>query len=246
MGQRHFVPPQLERTLAARDAARAKHLATIPGWYRPWAHLGATTSIGLFVLVLALTHIHHLRPAELLIVPVIGLLANFFEWRLHKYALHRRRWPLKLLYDRHTPEHHAIYMEEDMEIRSTREFRLVLIPAFGVAGIVLLTAPFAFVAAIFFGANAGWLVLTTAATIMVSYELLHLSYHVPKSSFLGRRWLIRVLRRHHARHHDPRLMQKWNFNVTIPISDWVFGTTYKPERAQAVDEPAKMASSEAR
>ncbi|HUE39224.1 MAG TPA: hypothetical protein VMR29_06945, partial [Candidatus Binatia bacterium] len=56
------------------------------------------------------------------------------------------------------------------------------------------------------------------------YELSHLSYHLPPTSFVGRRWLVRVLRQHHARHHDPRLMQRWNFNVTIPFWDWVQGT----------------------
>jgi len=32
------------------------------------------------------------------------------------------------------------------------------------------------------------------------------------------------LRRHHAAHHDPRLMTRYNFNVTFPIADRLFGT----------------------
>ena len=59
---------------------------------------------------------------------------------------------------------------------------------------------------------------------MVSYEVLHLCYHAPKNSFIGRRKIIGVLRTHHARHHDPRLMQRYNFNVTVPIFDWIMGT----------------------
>jgi sterol desaturase/sphingolipid hydroxylase (fatty acid hydroxylase superfamily) len=62
---------------------------------------------------------------------------------------------------------------------------------------------------------------------VVSYEWLHLAYHLPADSFIGRRWLIARLRRHHALHHDPRLMQKWNFNVTFPIWDRVRGTVYR-------------------
>ncbi len=38
------------------------------------------------------------------------------------------------------------------------------------------------------------------------------------------RRIIRALRTHHARHHDPRLMQRWNFNVTVPLFDAVMGT----------------------
>jgi hypothetical protein len=224
-------PPELERTAAARERVRARKLAKTARWYSPWGHLVATTSIGLAVLVLAARNLHAVRPAELLVVPVTMALANLLEWRAHKYLLHRRTWPLELLYDRHTPEHHAIYMTDDMAIRSTSEFRLVLIPAVGVAAIVVATAPFA----IFFGkvwcANAGWLFLVTASLMLVSYEVLHLSYHLPPESFVGRLSLVQVLRRHHARHHDPRLMQKWNFNVTVPFFDWVFGTIYKGEIA---------------
>ena len=48
--------------------------------------------------------------------------------------------------------------------------------------------------------------------------------HLPPESFVGRRRLVRVLREHHARHHHPRLMQRWNFNVTVPLFDWLHGT----------------------
>jgi len=68
---------------------------------------------------------------------------------------------------------------------------------------------------------------------VISYEWMHLSYHLPRNSFVGRRWIVRLLRRHHATHHHPPLMQAWNFNVTIPLWDLVRRTIYKgPESAQ--------------
>lgn len=216
-----------QKALARREEVRARLMERTPSWYTPWGHLGATVGIGVLVLGIAVAHIHELRAVELLVVPITALLGNYFEYRVHKKALHRRRWPLQMFYDRHTPEHHVVFMESDMAIRSTREFRLVLIPAFGVLAIVLVTAPFAFAAGSFFGGNVGWLFLVTAAFTMVSYEVLHLTYHLSPDSLVGRSWLIRTLRRHHARHHDPRLMQRWNFNVTVPFFDWVFGTIHK-------------------
>jgi Fatty acid hydroxylase superfamily len=227
---------ELERTAAARDRMRTKMLAQIPRWYRPFGHLAATVGIGLFVLAVAVHELGRVRPLEWLIVPITALLGNLLEYRLHKYALHRRRWPFKILYDRHTPEHHAIYMTEDMSIRSTREFRLVLIPAFGVAALVVGTLPFAWFTSFVFGPNAGWLFIVTSAFVLVSYEVLHLTYHLPPESFVGRRWIIRVLRRHHATHHDPRLMYKWNFNVTVPLFDWFLGTTYDPQKVDSAKE----------
>ena len=68
---------------------------------------------------------------------------------------------------------------------------------------------------------------------MVSYEVLHLCYHAPKDSFIGRRKIIRILRTHHARHHDPRRMQKYNFNVTVPLFDWIMGTMAPPAQKTA-------------
>lgn len=207
-----------------RDAARERMLAEIPRFYVPWLHLAATTGIGVTMLVAAIVEIRGVRPLELLIVPLTLFVSMGFEWHVHKKVLHKRTWPFTELYDRHTPDHHAVYHEEDMAIRSWRELRLVLIPAVGVLGIVLATVPFAFVIGLAFGSNAGWLFVVTSSLFMVVYELLHLSYHLPPDTFIGRQPLVHWLRRHHARHHDPRLMQRWNFNVTFPLFDHLMGT----------------------
>ncbi len=213
-----------------RERVRQKATAEIPWWYLPWGHLAATTGIGLTVLVVSTVQLIRLgttQVADWLVVPGVLLLANFFEWRVHKKVLHRRsRWfpPMQTIYDKHTPMHHMVYVEEDMALRSSKEFRLVLIPAAGVAGIVLTASPIAFAIGRLWSAPAGWLFLLTASLYMVTYEVLHLCYHAPSESFIGRLAFIKVMRAHHARHHDPRLMQKWNFNVTLPLFDWLMGT----------------------
>jgi hypothetical protein len=217
-----------------RERVRQKATAEIPWWYLPWGHLAATTGIGLTVLVVSTVQLVRLgnlgRSAHVtdwLVVPAVLLLANFFEWRVHKKVLHRRsRWipPMQTIYDKHTPMHHMVYVEEDMALRSSKEFRLVLIPAAGVAGIVLTASPIAFAIGRLWSGPAGWLFLLTASLYMVTYEVLHLCYHAPSESFIGRLAFIKVMRAHHAKHHDPRAMQKWNFNVTLPLFDWVMGT----------------------
>jgi sterol desaturase/sphingolipid hydroxylase (fatty acid hydroxylase superfamily) len=50
--------------------------------------------------------------------------------------------------------------------------------------------------------------------------------------------VLRALREHHARHHIPRLMQRANFNVTIPLCDWLFGTLASSEEARRARERA--------
>jgi hypothetical protein len=219
--------PPFARHEATRREIRARLLDEIPSSYSPFLHLAATTGIGVLLLALGIYGVHALHAVELLAIPVTVLFANAFEWRAHKDLMHRLREPLGFLYRRHTPQHHAVYVESDMAIRSSRELKLVLIPAWGVGGIVVTLAPFAALMGWLTTANAGWLVLVTAGLYMVGYELSHLSYHLPEESFVGRIALVRVLRRLHARHHDPRLMHRWNFNVTIPLFDWLHGTIAK-------------------
>jgi hypothetical protein len=153
--------------------------------------------------------------------------------------MHRRRFPLHVLFDRHTPEHHRIYRYDSMAIQSARELRLVLIPAAGVLGMVMLAAPVALLTGLLLSWNVGWLFLATTGVYVLGYELSHLAYHLPEASPVYRVPLLRALREHHARHHIPNLMQSWNFNVTIPIGDLLFGTfarREKVDRALARDQ----------
>ncbi len=223
----------------SRQAFREKMLRAVPRWYSPWGHLAGTAGVGLVAVGLALYNIEHLALLELVTIPIVLVLANLFEWHVHKKLMHRRFWLMKVLYDRHTPEHHRVFHYHDMAIRSARELRLVLIPAMGVLGIVVMTAPAALLAGLLITPNVGWLVLSSAASYVVGYELTHLCYHLPESSFIYHFRVMRLLREHHARHHDPRLMQKFNFNVTVPLGDLLFGTMApakgrsRPRRARA-------------
>lgn len=221
-------PSELERevpSLERRDALRARVLANAPSWYNPWVHLALPSVFGLGVIVASACLLRDVRAWQFLTVPVVYLLTNANEWHIHRDMLHRRSWIAPVLYQRHTPEHHMIYVTDDMAMRDVREFHLVLIPAYGLFLIFLSLLP---ITGILWGLlglrNVALLYTATAMGYAVSYEWLHLAYHLPEQNPIGRVGLIRRLRRHHAIHHDPRLMQRWNFNVTIPFWDWVRGT----------------------
>ena len=217
---------------ARRDELRARVVAEIPGWYSPWLHLAFPSLVGIGVIVTCLLLLRDVRPLELLAIPATFLLLNAGEWRIHRDMLHKRTPPLGVLYDRHTPQHHMIFVTDDMAIRSPREFYLVLIPAYGIIAAGLGALPIPLVLWLAFGLrNAALLFMVMTMGYVVLYEWLHLSYHAPADSFVGRLRLIQRLRRHHAVHHAPELMQKWNFNVTIPLWDWVRRTTYRGDES---------------
>jgi len=210
-----------------REAFRARAVAAIPEGYSPWVHLGLTSGIGLGLMTCGLAAIRGLRWQELSLVPAVLLASNAVEWRAHRSVLHRRVPGLTTLFDRHTPEHHRIFVTEDMAVRSTREWRLVMVPAVGVAAIAALTAPITAALALTGRRNLAGLFVATTMAYVVSYEWLHLAYHLPEDSPVGGLRVVRWLRRHHATHHDPAKMQRWNFNVTVPLWDLVRGTYYR-------------------
>ncbi|MEO8877793.1 MAG: hypothetical protein ABI461_19525 [Polyangiaceae bacterium] len=55
-------------------------------------------------------------------MPISYVVSNMTEWRAHKDLLHRRTPPLQVLYDRHTPQHHVIFITGDMAMRAAVSF----------------------------------------------------------------------------------------------------------------------------
>ena len=224
---------EVTQPLSKRDTVRAAANAKIPRWYNPWVHLAFPSLVGLGMITASVALLRAPTWLEFLTVPVVFLLANFDEWHIHRNVLHRRTWPLEVLYWRHTPEHHVIFVRDDMAMRGTREFRLVLIPFYGILAIFVTTLPLTAALWWLLSPNVALLWVATSMGYVVAYEWLHLSYHLPATSRVGRSRVVRWLRAHHAWHHTPELMQRWNFNVTIPLADWVLGTTHPDTRRAA-------------
>ena len=222
-------PWEATQPLGKRDRLRAEVLERTPSWYNPWIHLAFPSCFGLASIALALAQLHDVRWWEWLFVPLTLALLNVNEWHIHRNILHRRHWPLEVLFWRHTPEHHVIFVRQDMAMRATGEFRLVLIPAYGIVAIFLTTLPLTAALWVFASHNLASLFVACSMGYVVSYEWLHLAYHLPASNPISRNRVITWLRQQHAVHHTPELMQRWNFNVTIPFGDWLLGTTYRGE-----------------
>lgn len=206
------------------EQIRRELVARIPGWYIPWVHLVGPSLVGLPIVALALSRVRAPRAWELSAVPVLLVLSNFLEWFLHKELLHRRLYGLRFAFERHTPQHHGAFDGSGLAIRDPRELKLVLLPAFGVLALFLGALPPGFALAALVTPNLGALWIATTVAYVLAYEWFHLSYHLPEQSLVGRLALVRVLRRHHAAHHTPELMQRANFNVTVPLWDWLLGT----------------------
>jgi hypothetical protein len=218
-------------TQGSRDDLRRDLMSRIPRWYSPWLHLAIPAVSGIAILAFALSRIEDLRAWHLAFVPLFFAFGNAVEWHAHRGLLHRRTWPVEILYTRHTPQHHAIYVADDMFIRDWRELKFVLLPAYGVVAIVAVTSPITAGLWLLGQPNLAALWVASVVLYLLTYEWFHLAYHLPADGFVGSLRVTRWLRRHHQRHHAPHLMQRWNFNVTVPLWDHVRGTVYRPAEA---------------
>jgi fatty acid hydroxylase family protein len=218
-------------TRGAREELRSELLRAVPRWYSPWLHLAIPAVSGLAILAFALSRVERLEAWQVLCVPIFLAFGNAVEWHAHRGLLHRRTRPLEVLYLRHTPQHHAIFVAGDMFIRDWRELKFVLLPAYGVAGLVLVTSPITVALWALGEPNLAALWVASVVAYVLLYEWFHLAYHLPADGLVGGLRLTRWLRRHHERHHAPHLMQRWNFNVTVPLWDYVRGTVHREQRA---------------
>ena len=140
--------------------------------------------------------------------------------------MHHPRPGLGLLFERHTRQHHHFFTHETMSVDATRDFKIVLFPPVMLVFFLgMVATPIGALLYFLVSPNAGWIFALVAISYFLSYEWLHFSYHQPPEGWIGRLPFVATLRAHHMRHHDLALMGKWNFNITFPIADGLFGTT---------------------
>jgi sterol desaturase/sphingolipid hydroxylase (fatty acid hydroxylase superfamily) len=222
------LPDQLPRAVATfRDDYRATEIGAR---YRGWVHVGFTTLGALAAIVVAVVIVDAPTVLELFTVPVAFLFANTAEYFGHRGPMHHRRRGVAIVYQRHTLQHHRFFTHDAMECRDTRDFKMILFPPVMVVFIVgVVAVPVGLLLGLAFGTNVGALFVATAVGYFLTYEWLHLAYHLPRSGVVGRLPGLATLRRLHDRHHDQSLMARYNFNITFPICDRIFGTVAPPD-----------------
>lgn len=168
------------------------------------------------------------RPIEWLTIPLTFLYSNVAEYFGHRGPMHNKTRFLAGIFQRHTVEHHSFFTDEAISFDSPRDYRAVLFPP------ILLVFFFGFFAApagaiLYFlvSPNVCFLFVFTAILYYLNYELFHFSYHLDPQSRIGRLRLIRALRENHVTHHNRSLMTRYNFNITYPICDLLFGTLHR-------------------
>jgi hypothetical protein len=222
---------------AFREQYRRQHIGKR---YSGLAHLSFTSGACLAAMAFSASRLHGVTPPEWLAVPLTFLFANVAEHAGHRGAMHHPRRGLGLVFERHTRQHHRFFTPERMQFDGVRDYKAVLFPpVLLMFFIVCFALPVGLPLALLTSANTGWLFALTAIGYFLNYEWLHFSYHTPPDSRLARLPGMAALRRHHTYHHDQSLMTHYNFNITYPIADRLFGTLYHPPAAPRTASPSR-------
>lgn len=225
-------------------AARERIAAGISPRYSGALHFAGLVAQATVIMAAAVWFLEDVRWWEWLLVPAALVFANGFEWLIHRGPLHHP-WPPRLPYNRHTLTHHAAFPAEEMSVRSWRELRIVLFPLFALPLLQLIVAPVVVLLGLWRGRNVAALFVFSTTLYYLLYELLHLAYHLPAGHAVARMRPVVRLRRHHQAHHDPRRMTAGNFNVSIPLFDWILGTRLADPPQRAAAEGAHSSAAEA-
>jgi hypothetical protein len=221
-----FAPPEdvQSHTTAADRFVRDEALAK---GYSPFRHIARTLTISAGLVGLGLALAWHARPSDWLLMPIFFVVANALEWAVHRYPMHRPMFP-RMMYRNHAMSHHIAFTDRNMPIGPVRELGLVMMPWYTMLGLFVVASPVMVLAGVVRGAGLAGVFLLGAVLYFLAYETLHALYHLPSATLdrllLGRSRIFRAMQAHHAHHHILRRMAHANFNVTVPLMDWVFGT----------------------
>lgn len=206
-------------------AFRARYRAGIHPLYNAWLHGGFVLAYGAACLVFFISGLENVKPLEWLVVPLALMFFSWGEYAIHKNLGHKKTRPGAMFYKRHTGDHHSFFVAGQMTYESTRDWRVILFPAW----LIVLFSLGLFVAwwlLSFLNTNAAALLSTTMLAGYLSYEVFHACEHLPANHPISRLPWVRHMRRLHELHHRRDLMQTHNFNLVFPLMDWLRGSLY--------------------
>lgn len=179
-----------------------------------------------------------------LALPIGFLVANFIEYIVHRWPMHRIGRLGKALYKRHAGTHHAVFKHNDMTIKEPRDWYYVMMTPNKAGAFMFVIGAIVGIAHILStGPFAAMMGIALCAYFFLE-EVLHLSFHL-HSTWYGDRVYNRILRRMakwHQVHHNTRHMREVNFNISLPVFDVLLGTFMSIHRYYSDDTSATLST----
>ncbi|APC21559.1 SRPBCC family protein [Pseudomonas protegens] len=214
---------------------RQQYRAAVSPRYNPWLHGGFVLAYGLLCIGLLCSTLSQVQPLEWLAVPVALLFFNLCIYVVHRWLGHHKQRFARMFYARHTGDHHSFFAPGLMAYEGYRDWRVILFPAWLIVVHSLLFALPLWALLRLWNGNVAALFASCTLLGYLAYEVFHACEHLPANHPLARLPWVRQMRRLHELHHRRELMQERNFNIVLPLMDWLFGTLHwQPQEPPAV------------
>ena len=214
----------VEAEVSERERNRKLRPPTPPRWQSHWHNLYTLTfcTVGIFVPI---HYLDPMRPLDWVAIPVTFVIANFVEYAIHRWPMHRKYPGAKIMLDLHMI-HHNYFYEDTYKIGRFEDFAMIVFPP-----IVLNILAFGLVPVLggigwwLFGKNTALLFFVTVMGYYLLMQLIHVLCHLDEKHWIVSLPGIHYLWVHHKIHHTKSCMTKVNFNFIVPLADLVIGTS---------------------
>lgn len=181
----------------------------IPQKYNPYLHWFGT--VGITQLICCLLLFSSSLSYILLIFPIVTMGMLFVEYFIHKLLLHR---PFFQPLYRYHMNHHLLFNDGEMKIKSLRDLYWILIPQPVYFIVMFGVAVFGAIGGLVFPVGIINSICFSILLFHILYDVCHTCWHTTEF-YLGK---------FHREHHRFESMQHFNMNVTFPVVDWLLGT----------------------
>ena len=173
-----------------------------------------------------------------LLFAVNAFIWSFVEWWVHRTVMHQRALPrfvyrlvpyFEDTYRNHAVLHHQRYYEvyDHEPDERGRELNLQIQFSDLLSSNLFLTPLHGFY--LFLNPLGSLALFVIIAGCMFAWNRLHVEMHIPSNRWYFRHPFFRFLNRHHYVHH---MHPDRNFNVVLPLADYLIGTAAQPTRAE--------------
>lgn len=211
--------------VASEQARNVRERPPTPPLWQSYWHVIYTLLFCGFGIAIALRYTSGIRPIEYLIVPGSFVAANFVEYFIHRWPMHRKYPGAKVMLRLHMV-HHNYFYQDTYRIQGFRDYAMIVFPpvvlnilAFGLAPLIAVVVWW------LLGKNPALLFYASVMGYYLLMQLIHVLCHLDEGNAAANIPGIRYLWIHHNIHHNKRYMTKVNFNFIVPLADMVMGTS---------------------
>lgn len=172
----------------------------------------------------------------LITIPIGVVALSFAEHAIHRHVMHRKRFPawvyralpdLKAQFHNHAVMHHGTYYKRfDHEPSDEGKYFNLRILVPDTVRILIAFSPILLALAMFVSTVSAVVILVMVIGHNLTWNAVHMQMHIPeRKAWFRNTATYRFLARHHFMHHQ---RTGRNYNVVLPIADFILGSATKP------------------